>query len=726
MNNIINSYENINKKNNFNTIKYWEDRYKNINNSSNNNYNELSEFKFKIINEFIDKNNIKSMIENGISDLNKLKMINTLNKKYTGIDISKVIINKCKDIFENDNTKKFILESDINNLTADLVIACDFIYYLIDESEYIKYINLLFNMSTSFVVIYAKNENFNYKPYIKFRKFTDYINENFSNWVLIEHIPNIYPQLIRDKENDYTIPSDFYIYKKQILKKNLILTARFGTSSEFIKFTKKYMEKYATKCNADFLILTDKNYVKDWDFAKKFIIGRNNNYSYLFKILSINHYLKSYNKVLWLDDTCFVKNNCENLFDMITLDKYILAYPEGENNDLSSWKYDYNFILEKTGFELNTTKYINSGVVVYTKKILNILTNENILKYKDLLKSQFPHQCLLNYLLQINNIEILKLSENHNKMFLNCNYLNGRETKPNNLTSDIIISNVSKIFHITGFYKNRSGIIERIDNVLKELNIPIYISLTSIFSKQKLLLKTLRSILNQTKLPDKIFIHLSEKSYLLDHGFTNKIITCSELADFLKIHEKIIRIFWVENDGPYRKLLPTLRRKWNEDCIIITIDDDTVYDKNLIQKMVSDYIQHRCVINYRGFLPLCQNLSDFDYNKRKISISKIPPNGYKDLYNFPTGVAGILYKPSFFHKTNNLIFNKDIYMKECSMCDDIWFYLLRIKNNIKCFLRFENFSTEDLSNTGLFLTFNKYDNNNSIVLRKTFSIIDKL
>jgi hypothetical protein len=145
--------------------------------------------------------------------------------------------------------------------------------------------------------------------------------------------------------------------------------------------------------------------------------------------------------------------------------------------------------------------------------------------------------------------------------------------------------------------------------------------------------------------------------------------------------------------------------------------------------MVNDYIEHKCVVNYRGFSPLLDtsnNLDSFDYNKKRIIISGIPKNGYKDLYNFPTGVAGILYKPSFFHKTGDLIFNKEIYLKTCNKCDDVWFYLIRIKNNVECFLRFDSFSTENLSNSGLFLTFNKYDNNNTVSLRNTFKIINKL
>ena len=43
---------------------------------------------------------------------------------------------------------------------------------------------------------------------------------------------------------------------------------------------------------------------------------------------------------------------------------------------------------------------------------------------------------------------------------------------------------------------------------------PIYISVTTIFQRQHKILKTLKSIINQTRKPDKIFLHISENSYL--------------------------------------------------------------------------------------------------------------------------------------------------------------------------------------------------------------------
>ena len=144
----------------------------------------------------------------------------------------------------------------------------------------------------------------------------------------------------------------------------------------------------------------------------------------------------------------------------------------------------------------------------------------------------------------------------------------------------------------------------------------IYISVTSMFTRQHQLYLALKSILKQSQMPDKIFLYLSEEPSNFDNGFINKIITNMHLFNLIRQNEDMFQIIWGNDIGPYGKLLPLLKEKWNEDCLIITIDDDTVYDNNLIKNMVNDYNKHKCVINYRGFTPKMNVLSDFDYNKR--------------------------------------------------------------------------------------------------------------
>ena len=151
----------------------------------------------------------------GLAIGNQLKLFNTDKLIYTGIDVSKFIVSKCKEIFKDDKTKQFIHTDNIDNeLKGDLVLSCDVIYHLIEEDVYKEYMEKLFSMSKKYVIIYAKNEDINHAQHVKFRKFSNYIESNLPEWQLIKHIPNKFPQLTLGHNNDNTSPSDFYIYEK--------------------------------------------------------------------------------------------------------------------------------------------------------------------------------------------------------------------------------------------------------------------------------------------------------------------------------------------------------------------------------------------------------------------------------------------------------------------------------------------------------------------------------
>ena len=254
------------------------------------------------------------------------------------------------------------------------------------------------------------------------------------------------------------------------------------------------------------------------------------------------------------------------------------------------------------------------------------------------------------------------------------------------------------------------------------MDIPVYVSLTSIFQNQDILVSTLVSILKQTVKPNKIFLYLSEEKYLLDNGFSGKRITDASLVNLLESNS-LIEIKWVKNIGPYRKLLPLLKEKWNEDCIIITIDDDTYYTTDLIEKTLKVHKSNdNCIIGSRGFTPRLHNddLKSFEYEVRQ------KENQSLSLYNFLTGKGGILYKPSFFHKTGDLIFNEKIFLKTNPTNDDLWFYAVRILNDVSCFLLPCSTWSKDFSRSGLFVQFNNKNNFNTINFRKLYHVLKSL
>ena len=255
---------------------------------------------------------------------------------------------------------------------------------------------------------------------------------------------------------------------------------------------------------------------------------------------------------------------------------------------------------------------------------------------------------------------------------------------------------------------------------------PIYFSVTSTFDNQELLFKCLETCLLQTIMPDKIFIWLSEEPYLLDKGFTNKRITNPQLINLIEQNKDLLEIRWVDNEGPFRKLIPILKEKWNEDCFIITIDDDIIYKSILVETLLNDYNKHKCVISYRCYLPPMKSLETFKYKHKWV-------NGLKHIWNFPTNGAGSLYKPEFFHKTKDLIFNKEIYLKTCDKRDDVWYYIVRIKNNVECYgnckkrqYNFQPCPSNKKVHNGLFHHFNKKNDNNTKAFINTLNLFKKI
>jgi hypothetical protein len=192
---------------------YWEKRYSKGGNSGAGSYNNLALFKASIINNFVDINNINSVIEWGSGDCNQLSLAKY--KNYIGYDVSKAAIKICQKKFNNDTTKTFIYmgENFSNDKKADLSMSLDVIYHILEDNVFNSYMINLFNSSNKYVCIYSSNVEKPWAKHVRHRKFTDWIKKYISNeWKLKEYIPNKYPFDI--KKPDYTSLADFYFYEK--------------------------------------------------------------------------------------------------------------------------------------------------------------------------------------------------------------------------------------------------------------------------------------------------------------------------------------------------------------------------------------------------------------------------------------------------------------------------------------------------------------------------------
>ena len=192
--------------------KYWINRYESGGNSGDGSYNELAEFKAEILNEFVLQKEIKTVIEYGCGDGNQLKLAKY--PSYIGFDISHKALSMCRETFQNDDTKVFQLMKDYNGETAELALSLDVIYHLIEYSLFADYMNILFDSSKRFVIIYSSDTDKNLEgqaEHIKHRRFSKWVKNSRPEWQLVKHIPNRYPFSSDTKTGSF---ADFYIYEK--------------------------------------------------------------------------------------------------------------------------------------------------------------------------------------------------------------------------------------------------------------------------------------------------------------------------------------------------------------------------------------------------------------------------------------------------------------------------------------------------------------------------------
>ena len=99
----------------------------------------------------------------------------------------------------------------------------------------------------------------------------------------------------------------------------------------------------------------------------------------------------------------------------------------------------------------------------------------------------------------------------------------------------------------------------------------ISVNITTTSNRTSLCAATIYSFYNQSIRPDIINLWISREPYLSDDGFTEVPKFVEELnmiCDLIKVH-------FVKNTGPYRKILPALKEA-SDDDVLVYADDDVI------------------------------------------------------------------------------------------------------------------------------------------------------
>lgn len=190
----------------------------------------------------------------------------------------------------------------------------------------------------------------------------------------------------------------------------------------------------------------------------------------------------------------------------------------------------------------------------------------------------------------------------------------------------------------------------------------LVVSLTTYGKRLSTVYLAIESIMQQSLKANRIVLWLSED------------LEGIPLPGTLVLQQKRgLEVRYCKDLRSYKKLIPSL--KAFPDAVIITVDDDVIYDIDLIDTLYRSYIEDPNSISYcRGHkikLDAAGNIMPY----KQWYWYQAEPQSSK--FNFPTGVGGVLYPPYIF---NEEVFNEAVFFSICQSADDVWFKAMGLYN----------------------------------------------
>ena len=195
----------------------------------------------------------------------------------------------------------------------------------------------------------------------------------------------------------------------------------------------------------------------------------------------------------------------------------------------------------------------------------------------------------------------------------------------------------------------------------------VVVSLTSFPAAIPFAIQAVKSILDGSVLPNKIVLYLTFSQFV-EGKIPHEI---RELADKNPLFE--IRNY-DEEIRSYRKLIPAL--KDFPDAVIVTIDDDVWYHKNMLRDLLLMHKQIPDVIIAHRAKQIKPNAPYRKWRKYRwySFLTKRLSFCFK---NIQTGVGGVLYPP---YSLKVEMLDSKLFKEIAPTTDDIWFWAAAVAN----------------------------------------------
>ncbi len=178
----------------------------------------------------------------------------------------------------------------------------------------------------------------------------------------------------------------------------------------------------------------------------------------------------------------------------------------------------------------------------------------------------------------------------------------------------------------------------------------VVVSFSTIPSRMGSISDVIKNLENQTFTPDAVYFNLPYKSLREEKDYPDFVVPDTHLNVIVNRCEDI---------GPLTKLSPTLEKEKDPETIIITIDDDIIYQDHVLEKLVKAIASsQKTVYSYGGW-----NYTEWSgFGKKGSNI--IPFYTLQGVEHIIHGIAGVAYKRKFF--------DDDFHQVDaCFTCDDV-------------------------------------------------------
>lgn len=213
----------------------------------------------------------------------------------------------------------------------------------------------------------------------------------------------------------------------------------------------------------------------------------------------------------------------------------------------------------------------------------------------------------------------------------------------------------------------------------------ITVSFTTYPARVKWLPIVIGSIARQSRKPDRVVLYLSKEQFVNSKHYILK-----------RIRKQGVDIKFVGGDIKSHKKYFYAMQEYPED-LIVTIDDDIIYDRNMIDDLYKSFIKHPKAVSAKRV----HEITFHDNKKPKPYLEwKIGTKEIIDVESFAliaTGCGGILYPPSRLDKR---YLEKEIFMNKCLYADDLWLKIMELLQGTPVVLaKSNNYKLKQIWNT---------------------------